>query len=346
MKKKYQTRSIHKNSLIALLALSVTLGTTGCAQNTNVPETQAVVERSNISAYGIVKSKNVLEIVLDFPAKIADMSAQEGQRLSKNETIAILNLDDYNLQIQAKAIELQISGKEKSKILSETSLGLANDYNYQKLQDALNLAKTGLAQSEKDLNNAKTLLSTGAISQKEYDQYKLVYDQKLSAKTGLEKDVAQYEKSKKGVSSSVNITELQAAGTSMSLENMKGKLNAAYLMENRIVSPFEEAVVYDIGYETGALVNQTKKVCTLADLKTLSIEADVTEDFIAEVKAGASVEIIPVADRSKTYHGKVTRIADMAKVDNGETLITIEVSIDDNDGFLKPNYNVDLSIAK
>lgn len=336
----------HKKRLLSVvISLSALLGLTGCSK----PETPAekpIAETTSVSAYGVVKSDNVLDIVLDFPAKITDMAVQEGQRLSKNAVIASLNLDDYNLQIQSKAIELKISGKEKTKILSETSLGLANDFNYQKLKDALNLAKTSVIQAEKDLNNAKSLLSSGAISQKEYDQYKLLYDQKLSAKTGLEKDVAQYEKSKQGVSSSVSITELQAAGTNLSLEHMKSKLVTNYLKENQIISPFEEAVVYEIGYETGALVDKTKKVCTLADLKNLKVEADVTEDFIAEVKLNAAVEITPVADRSKTYHGKVTRIADMAKVDNGETLITIEVSIDDNDGFLKPNYNVDLSIQK
>ncbi len=330
--------------LVAIILFS--LAATSCSTEEQNKTTQTEVVSKTVEAYGVVKSTNVLDIVLDFPANLKTLIVSEGQKVVKNEAIATLNLDDYNLQIKSKDIELQISGKEKAKILSETSLGLSGDLNYQKLQDSLKLAVTTLAQADKTYKDAKSLLASGAMSQAEYDQYKLNYDQKLNTKTNLEKDIALYEKSKQGVSSTVGIKDLQATATNLTLEHMKNKLKSAYMKGNQVVSPFEKGVVYDIGYEEGALLTSAKKLCTIADLDALIVEADVTEDFIAEIQLGALVDIVPVADRSKTYKGKVTRIADMAKVKNGETLIAVEIKVEDNDGFLKPNYNVDLSISK
>lgn len=338
------TKTYKSACLIVVILLSMMA--TACSAKEDGEVSKAETVSNTVEAYGVVKSTNVLEIVLDFPARLEQLIVSEGQKVAKNEAIATLNLDDYRLQIQAKDIELQISGKEKAKILSETSLGLSGDLSYQKLQDALVLAKTSLAQAEKSFNDAKALLASGAMSKTEYDQFKLNYDQKVNAKSNLEKDIALYEKTKQGVSSSVGIKDLQATATNLTLEQMKRKLETNYMKDNQVVSPFDTAVVYDIGYEDGALISSAKKLCTIADLDALIVEADVTEDFIADIHLGAVVDIVPVADRSKTYKGKVTRIADMAKVKNGETLITVEVQVDANDGFLKPNYNVDLSIRK
>jgi hypothetical protein len=36
----------------------------------------------------------------------------------------------------------------------------------------------------------------------------------------------------------------------------------------------------------------------------------------------------------------------MAVKENGETNIAVEISLDNPDGFLRPNFNVDVEIAK
>jgi multidrug resistance efflux pump len=80
------------------------------------------------------------------------------------------------------------------------------------------------------------------------------------------------------------------------------------------------------------------------NLDGMVVRANVSEEFIKDVKSGLKVEIIPVADKSKKYNGTVKMIASRAEVQNGETVIPIEISIDDNDGFLMPEYNVDVEI--
>ena len=79
---------------------------------------------------------------------------------------------------------------------------------------------------------------------------------------------------------------------------------------------------------------------------TLIIEADVSEEFIKDVKIGDNAAIISLADPSKEYKGKSTTISNMAVKKNGETIVPVEISIDNNDGFLLPNFNVDVEIVK
>lgn len=345
MKKRWKI-SIKKIAPMVIIA-AIGMSLAGCNEGTAVKEEANVdLESTTVEAYGVVEASEIREIVIDFPASLTQLHVKEGQMLKKGASIATLDLNQYMLQIQSKEIELKISGKEKTKILSETTLGLSNDLNYKKLQAAYQLALTNFAQAEKNYKNASSLLASGAISQSEYDQYKLNYEVKQNERDNLDKDIALYKKEKEGVTSSIGIKDLQATAENLSLEYMQAKLNTDVIQNDLVISPYESAVVYDIGYEEGALIAPSQKLCSLADLSQLMINADITEDFIAEVKIGAEVVIVPVADRSKSYHGKVVRIADMAKVENGETLIGVEIAIEDNDGFLKPNYNVDLSIQK
>ena len=150
----------------------------------------------------------------------------------------------------------------------------------------------------------------------------------------------------------VNGIDVQAERVSVleyDLRRMKNKLNQSFLKGNVIVSDYSKAVVYEIscaaGYTVGVGENQ-QKLLSIMNLDSLYILADVAEEFIKDVKLGKKATIIPVADNSRKYYGKVIRIADMAIQKSGETNVTVEISIDQPDGFLRPNFNVDVELEK
>lgn len=86
------------------------------------------------------------------------------------------------------------------------------------------------------------------------------------------------------------------------------------------------------------------KAFTIVNLDSLLIEANVVEEFIRDVDLGSRVKIVPIADRTKEYTGKVIFISQIAFNNNGETVIPVRISIDNLDSFLLPNYNVDVFI--
>lgn len=131
-----------------------------------------------------------------------------------------------------------------------------------------------------------------------------------------------------------------------SLESIRSKLNKSYMQDNNIVSDVANGVVYDIGYQNGDIVSPAKKVLSIKNLDTMYIQADVAEEFIKDVKVGAYVTIVATADASKEFKGKVTKIYDMAMQKNNQTIVPIEISVDNKDGFLLPNFNVEVKISK
>ena len=80
----------------------------------------------------------------------------------------------------------------------------------------------------------------------------------------------------------------------------------------------------------------------ILDLATLVVETGVPEEFIKEISLGSDATIKPLADRDRTYEGRVIRVSSMARAGTGETVVDVVLDIIDHDGFLIPNFNVDI----
>lgn len=130
------------------------------------------------------------------------------------------------------------------------------------------------------------------------------------------------------------------------LDALKAKVNRSYINGGSIISDMDNAVVTDISYKQGDVINSQMKVLTLQNLNNLVIVANVDEEFIRDVQEGKAVTILPKADPSSKLSGKVTRIYNTAVSQSGETYIPVEISIDNNSGKLLPSYNVDVEIEK
>ncbi|WP_010236959.1 efflux RND transporter periplasmic adaptor subunit [Clostridium arbusti] len=136
-------------------------------------------------------------------------------------------------------------------------------------------------------------------------------------------------------------------GDRVELDALKAKLNRSYLTNGAIISDMDNAVVTDIAYKSGDLASPEKAVLSLKDLNSVYVQANVSEEFIKDVAVGKSVQIIPTADPSAKITGKVTSVANAATLSkNGDTYIPVNISIDQNNGKLLPNYNVDVEIDK
>ncbi len=118
-----------------------------------------------------------------------------------------------------------------------------------------------------------------------------------------------------------------------------------FLDGTRVVVDLDRAIVTDLTVHRGDSVGPGRLLLRLVDLDSLIVEADVPEEFIRDVRMGAPVTIIPLADPARESYGTVRRIAGMAVNRSGETIVPVQVSIDDDQGYLLPNFNVDVAIG-
>lgn len=144
-----------------------------------------------------------------------------------------------------------------------------------------------------------------------------------------------------------NAQDAKIAGEQAEVDALNSLLSKSYLNGSSVVSDMDNAVVTDIGYKKGDVVSAQQKILSLQDLSSLYIDTKVGEEFIKDVQVGKAVTIIPTSNPSAKYTGKVVSISNAAVTEqNGETNIPVEISIDNNDGKLLPNYNVDVQIQK
>jgi HlyD family secretion protein len=315
--------------LILLLLSGLLILNGGCKREAEKGATTASPAMAEapkvVEAFGVVKARDYKDINLDFLAQIVEVPVKDGQNVTLGEPLIHLNINDYQAMIKNKENELNLAKFELLKLKK----------NLQDAGSAYNKALRQLADKEK-------LFKEGVISEKEVEDFRDLVKEKEKAVTDIQVSL------KEG--SGVNGIDVQTERVSVleyDLQRMKQKLNQSFLKGNVIVSDYSKAVVYEIscaaGYTVGVGENQ-QKLLSIMNLDSLYVLADVAEEFIKDVKLGKKATITPVADNSRKYYGKVIRIADMAFQKNGETNVTVEISIDEQDGFLRPNFNVDVEI--
>ncbi|HPW42009.1 MAG TPA: efflux RND transporter periplasmic adaptor subunit [Bacillota bacterium] len=329
---------MRKKILVALM-MGVMLMTAACgkaAADVSADEAPAPEPEKAIEAFGVVEANSIENISLDIEAEIAGINVKEGQQVKKGDILLSIDMKAYQEKIKSRQHELEIIRLEAKKLDNAGS-----NPDMEKLENDLKYANEQLEKASKELEAQLKLYESGAISKYEYDGYAKAAE----AKRKNAEDIKYQLDGLMHINGlGLAIQNEKAAAAESEIRQMKSKINRSFISGNNIICTVENGIVYDIGYKAGDKINPEKKLLSLMDMDTIVVKADVAEEFIKDVKPGAGVEIIPAADKSRQYHGKIAAIAKKAVEKNGETVIPVEISIDDKDSFLLPNFNVDVRI--
>ncbi|HVJ49281.1 HlyD family secretion protein [Desulfitobacterium sp.] len=333
-----KTKQWLRQGSIVVLAGTI-LFTAGCGtpqavQTTAAPAQGQPVQENVIEAAGKVKAKEIQNLTLDFAATVQAVPVQDGQRVSQGDELMTLDIHDLQQQIvdqenNLKTEQLQLEKAQNAKVTNEAQ----EASSLQAAQEELSRAKEDLA-TKQSLFDANALAKTDLVTaqRKVDDAERNVADKSISKETDFRLSIA--------------LEQQKISSLETNLQRLKDKLNKSYIQDNKIVADFKNGLVQESTHVAGDPLPAGIKLLSLVNMDSLIVEADVSEDFIKDVKIGAAVEILPLADSSKQYKGKVTKIADQGVEVNGETMIKTEISIDNPDDFLKPDFNVDIKISK
>lgn len=238
-----------------------------------------------------------------------------------------------------------------------------------------------LEQSRKELKAAETELSTknelykdGSILETEFEREQNAVEALRSRTTNLElsieslKDHQRQELSRlqlaitqKSISvdnmtiqleqlagpeaTNIRIQEAQIAAYEQELEQLLSRSQFPYIDGTMLVSDVENGIIQEISGTEGEVVATGVALIKIIDLDSLVVEAGVPEEFIKEIDLESEAKIKPLADTDRSYTGRVSRISGMAVSRNGETVVDVELEIINHDGFLIPNFNVDIEFT-
>ncbi len=235
------------------------------------------------------------------------------------------------------------------------------------LQNSLNLAVSELEDAKDDFLDYQQLYDEGAISEVTFNQYSSMLDQRQKAVDDVKANIQKTNTALKDElnllsvslkSKQVQLSKLQESNitnvimqqsgvsvTQVDLDIMIGKIEKDYIMDNCIVSNIENGIVKNIAVNSGSNIGSQgmpMEVLQIIDADSITISAEVYEEFIESVKVGDTVRIIPTSSPDTSLDGTVTHIPDLAEEKDGRRVIRVIIKPDDPNNILKPGFTADV----
>ena len=279
-----------------------------------------------------------------------DKKTYEGQIKSSGGSVQKIS----NLKEKANNIAKRVSEGTDTEIVSlqaeitSDKEELANIQKDIEVQKELVAAGTDTQKSVDDLNKKASELKTkiGAAEQKITNLKKdrqVEITEINSEIAGIEDTLSENEKSNQvTISSSAIKQEI----SNLEVAQMKSKYAKDFIKGNDIVLDIPKGIIKTIKVVEGAQIGGTNTcLLEILDEQSLIVKANVSEEFIKDVKVGAEANIIPYADREAVIKGKVKEIQNMAIDKNGERVIPITIEAIEDSPYLKYGYSVDVEIC-
>ena len=310
-------------------------------------------------------------VTLGQPLVTLDLSEYNGnveklkQQLAANQAaLPAAEQDISALQADVAQTQSEIARKTK-----EYNGGTNADLEL--LQNSLDLAQKELAAAKKDLQNYRSLYDAGAVPKATLDQYSDALDQRQKTvddvqanirktRTALKDELDQLNVSLKSkqaqlsqakLGNTANVTKQQGGISSaqVDLNIMTAKTAKTYLKGSQIVSDLRNGIVQNIAVSSAGHLGAQgapTPVLQIIDADSLTLSAEVDEEFIGSVKVSETVRIVPTSAPDASLTGTVTQIPNLAVEKDGKRVVRVLVKPSDPDNLLKPGYTADVYFAR
>jgi cobalt-zinc-cadmium efflux system membrane fusion protein len=179
-------------------------------------------------------------------------------------------------------------------------------------QAAINQAKANLNKAQADYDRASDLFAHNAVAKKDVLTAENALAQSKAAQDTAEANLEQFDR------------KLKLLGLKPNQFGQKVTVSAPI-----------SGKILDMTIAAGEYRNDTNTpVMTIADLSSVWVSSDVPESQIRFIDPGERIDVELTAYPGKTFHGKVTRIADT--VDPQTRTIKVRAEMDNSGGKLRP----------
>lgn len=332
------------------------------------------IESINIDFPSTVVDVQVKEgerVVLGQTLVTMDLSEYNGnveklkQQLSANQSALDSAAQDISaLQADIAQVQNEITRKNE-----EYSNGTSADLKL--LQNSLNLALKDLEDAKKDLQDYQSLYDEGAIPETTLNQYSAMLDQRQKVVDDVEANIqktrtalkdelnllnvslkskqVQLSQLQQGNSTNVAMQQSGVSSTQVDLDIMMGKTERNYIKDSQIVSNVKNGIVKSLAVICGTHVGvqgMPTEVLQIIDADSITVSAEVYEEFIGSVQVGETVRIVPASSPDTSIEGTVTHIPEMAVEKDGRRVVRVIVKPDDPNNLLKPGFTADVYFTK
>ncbi len=284
----------------------------------------------------------VTEVNLGFkiPGRVIELFTDEGQRVKKNDKLALLDSAEIENQVAQSRAYLN----ETLTRLEELKAG-SRPQELEQAKANVSYAEAELTKAKKDLERYEALHKDELISAQQMDNARKTYDVAVSQhKKAIEAlSLVREGPRKEDIKAAANRVEQAKAALKVSEERLK---------DTELYAPVS-GVVLRKNIELGETVNVGSPVFTIGDLENPWIKVYVREDKLGLVKLGQKAEVKVDSYPNKTYEGSVTFISSEAEFtpknvqtqeERVKLVFGVKVSVKNINDELKPGMPADVKI--
>jgi RND family efflux transporter MFP subunit len=303
------------------------------------------------AASGHIVAARRAALSADTPGRIVELNVTEGSVVKAGAIVARLYSDEYAAALQQAEAEL-LAARARAQS-AEVAIGTADAELEQlrKTEDAAreNVAETEAARALAQAEHARVadLVARGVSSHADLDTAKMSLDtsaaQVRAAEARLRAATAMTVFGQKRIAAAQ--ADRDAAHAEVQVRAAARDLAAATLDKTIVRAPFDGVVVLKDA-EVGEVVspnsqggsNARGSVCTMVDLASLEVQAEVPETSLAAVAVGRPVAVYVDAFADHAYTARVDRIWPTAN--RQKATIEVRAKFDAPDGRLRPEMSV------
>lgn len=284
---------------------------------------QPLVQR--IGLVGQIEPGTLLTLAAPFEGQVLERKAQPGQQVERDQLLLSLDTEQLNILLRDALAE-----RLKAQSAVQQLDGWANGQDMARARRALRNGQLNLADSERKLNETRTLVERGIVPRMELDALvQQTTTQRMDVKAA---DAELAEVRRKGEGEHRQIADMQ-------LSNATARHAALLAQEQQreLRAPFAGVVMRlpnspggeDKPVQRGNRVTQGQSLFGLANLERLKVVARVDEADINQLQAGQAVDISGDGFEGIHLQGRITRVgAQAVQNDHGGNGAAYEVEVD------------------
>jgi HlyD family secretion protein len=290
-------------------------------------------------AGGYIIARHQVEVGSKITGRVIALEVKEGTFVRRDQIIA--RLENYELSAQLRQAEAHLEAAKAH--LSELEAGSRPQEIERMKAEALS-ARAGLTHAELNLKRIERLVTEGIIDQKTLEDARARYDTASATLRAAEEshDLARIGPRHEAIA----VARAQASQAMAEVAIAKAQL------DNAVIRAPIAGTILDCHVDPGEMVttgftsNRGAKqaIVTMADLKDLLVELEISESDIAKVNLGQPNTIAPDAYPGHSYKGAVEYIASAA--DRQKATIKVKVAITDADEHLRPDMGAKVAFYR
>lgn len=306
---------------------------------------------SGTAANGHIVAARRAALSADTPGRIIAMHVTEGSVVKKGDVVARLYADEYQAALERARADV-VSAKAGLARADAALATASGEIVRQERSARTAVANLRRAEAERDLakqrfERARELQRGEAGSKSVADDAEVALAAAAAAVDAATSETAVSESAVADARSRERVAkaDVEVARSRIAIARASTQQAEATLAKTFVRAPFDGVVVLKDA-EVGEVVspnstggsNARGAVCTMVDLDSLEVQADVPETSLQKVRVGAPANIYLDAYPSRVYPGRVSRIWPTA--DRQQATIEVRVSFEERDESLRPEMGV------